>query len=100
MKPAIEWAAKIPQDTSTFHSVWVVATQTHGDHHPDIDGIYLTEDDARSAAKDENQFIALVPIGLPIPKNATDAEVLYYPNLETWEQSKLYKQRYPDRAGV
>lgn len=54
------------------------------------EGIYKTEEQAANAAS-EDEFIAIFEIGKRLPKYATDAEKLYFPKLEIWEDSKLYK---------
>ena len=56
--------------------------------------------DELAAAKSAKpgQFIVLCPIGEDFPAEATDAEKLYYPNEERWEDSVLYTSRQ-DAAG-
>jgi len=58
-------------------------------------GIFLNEDDAIGAAK-EDEFVILVDtINMRLPRNVHDSRVkkLYWPHYETWETSKLYEAR-------
>ena len=59
------------------------------------EGIFETEDEAADVATSE-EFIALITVGGRLPKEATDAEIIYYPKLETWENSAVYKMRHCD----
>ena len=55
-------------------------------------GAARREKRAAKAAK-PGQFIVLCPIGMDFPAEATEAEKLYYPNEEQWEQSTLFRMR-------
>lgn len=54
------------------------------------EGVFYTEREASDAAKEE-EFIALFEVGKMLPENAVDAEKLYFPRHEKWEDSTLYK---------
>lgn len=54
------------------------------------EGVYQTEDKAKIYCK-ENEFIVLSSINERLPEKAINARKLYYPRIETWEESKLYK---------
>lgn len=56
------------------------------------EGVYLTEDEAINNTN-ENEFIVCFDVGCRLPINAEDSEVFYYPKLEKWEDSKLYRMR-------
>jgi hypothetical protein len=71
--------------------IWAVGTLT-SDGHWMPEAFHWLERDAVEAAL-AGQFICLCPIGQPLPAQATDAEQLYFPHLETWETSALYLAR-------
>ena len=56
------------------------------------EGVYSNEAEAAANAND-GEFIAVADIGKRLPSKATDCRKLYYPQMETWEESKLYKIR-------
>ncbi|MGE4544196.1 MAG: hypothetical protein AB7D06_08805 [Pedobacter sp.] len=56
------------------------------------EGAFETEEEAAKVATDA-EFIVLAEVGGRFPEKATDAEKLYYPKLERWEDSALYKMR-------
>lgn len=56
------------------------------------EGIYVDEAEAVANAKD-GEFIVVGEIGERLPVKATDARKFYYPTVETWEESKMYKMR-------
>jgi hypothetical protein len=70
--------------------IWVVATILENTWM--CEGLYWTEKEAVAAAK-PGQAIILTTVGTPFPKRAVDAEKLYFPNEETWKESKLFKIR-------
>lgn len=69
--------------------IWAVGTP-FGDDHWMAESLHWSEAAAAEAAQ-AGQFIALCPIGKPFPERAVDAEKLYYPREETWEESALYR---------
>lgn len=77
-------------------TIWVKCTLERSPS--DIDGlaatgVYATEVAAAFACNSGDDFIALVEVGKPFPPFAVDAIKMYYPFLETWETSVLYKMR-------
>lgn len=56
------------------------------------EGVFLDEVAAAEAAKDD-EFILLADVGKRLPQEAVDAEKMYWPRHESWEQSTLYKMR-------
>lgn len=79
--------------TATPTRIWAVGTVLD-ERNWMAEALYWDEGSAAAAAA-PGQFIVLVPIGAPFPAEATDAEKLYYPNEETWEESALYRMRQP-----
>lgn len=83
--------------SSINNLVWVKGTLTS----PGVDddrwlakGVYTTEGAAVAACGSDDDFIVLVELDKPFPAFAIDAIKMYYPCLETWETSVLYKMRY------
>lgn len=63
------------------------------------ESLHWNESEAAQAAK-AGQFIVLCPIGEPFPAEATEAEKLYFPNEESWEQSALFRMRSAPSPGL
>jgi len=62
------------------------------------EGIFAEDEEDKAAASaleisPEDCFIVLVTVGEIFPKEAKDAEKLYYPVDGGWEDSELYKMR-------
>lgn len=79
----------------TVRKVWIVGLLLMADGVEVgwmAEGVYETEQQAIFAAR-ECEFIILVKVGERLPTKAIDAEKLYYPKMETWEESTLYKMR-------
>lgn len=74
--------------------IWVCFRVKDDDAH--INGIFLSENDAiTNSMMDEG--IAQVEMGARLPYDCIDAEKIYFPHRETWEQSPLYqKQKFAD----
>ena len=58
-----------------------------------LEGVFMTEAEAVAAVISEDEFVAVVAVGERLPERAMDAEKLYWPKLETWETSELFKLR-------
>ena len=67
--------------------IWAVGAVID-DHNWMAESLHWGEIDAAKAAK-PGQFIVLCPIGVDFPAEAMDAEKLYFPNEEKWEDSAL-----------
>lgn len=72
--------------------IWFVGTSLpDGRWMPE--GAFLSEGEACEAAN-ENEFVLLATIGERFPIEATDAEKVYWPKRERWEESTLYNIRH------
>ena len=60
-------------------------------------GVYTSEVSAVFACTSDDDFILQVELDKPFPAFAIDAIKMYYPFLETWETSVLYKMRQSQR---
>ena len=56
-------------------------------------GVYTSETAAVFACVSDDDFIVQVELNKPFPLLAIDAIKMYYPFLETWETSVLFKMR-------
>lgn len=56
------------------------------------EGAFQTEQAAAEASQ-SGEFIVQVAVDARFPEQAVDAEKLYFPRAETWEQSALYRMR-------
>lgn len=56
-------------------------------------GVYTTETAAVFACTSDDDFIIQVELNKPFPLFAIDALRMYYPFIETWETSVLFKMR-------
>lgn len=78
-------------------TVWVRGTiVVYGSHEQErwsAKGVYTTETAAAFACTSDDDFILQVEVNKPFPLFAIDALKMYYPFLETWETSTLYKMR-------
>lgn len=54
------------------------------------EGVYATEEEAAEAAR-EHEFVLMARVGERLPEKAEDAEKIYWPRQEAWEESALYK---------
>lgn len=80
-----------PNDALVPTHIWAVGTVVDEKHWM-AESLHWDEVAAAKAAK-PGQFIVLCPIGMDFPAEATEAEKLYYPNEEQWEQSALFQMR-------
>ena len=71
--------------------IWAVGTVLDQQNWM-AESLHWDEVAAAKAAK-PGQFIVLCPIGEDFPAEAADAEKLYYPNEERWEESALFRMR-------
>lgn len=82
--------------SSINNLVWVRGTLTNAGMDEErwaAKGVYTTEREAANACTTDDDFIVLVELDKPFPMFAVDAIKMYYPYLETWETSVLYKMR-------
>lgn len=80
-----------------LQTVWVRGTITRPTYDTDdrwmAMGIYVHEAEAVAACVSDDDFVVLVEVGKPFPILVVDALKCYYPSIETWETSVLYKIR-------
>ena len=72
-----------------METMWLIGISTSEDTWM-CEGVFKSERAARSFCK-KDEFIVEVNIGERLPQRAEDALKLYYPHLEEWKTSKLYK---------
>ena len=72
--------------------VWVILNPEPVMGESGFEGVFLTEEEAAAAAT-ESECIALVEVGCRPPSKAADVIKLYWPKLERWEDSALYRLR-------
>lgn len=71
--------------------LWFIGTPIDGTRWM-VECVFDNEDDAAANVKD-GEFIVRVSPNMRLPVSVLDAEKLYYPKNETWEESALYKLR-------
>lgn len=82
--------------SSINNLVWVRGTIIHTGSDNErwaAKGVYTSEVVAAFACVSDDDFIVQVELDKPFPIFAIDAIKMYYPFLETWETSVLYKMR-------
>lgn len=85
--------------SSINNLVWVRGTldvQTENERWT-AKGVYTTEEAAMFACTSDADFIIQVELNKPFPIFAIDAIRMYYPFIETWETSVLFKMRQQQR---
>lgn len=72
-------------------TLWLVSEviKQSADEIP-IGGIYTSEEKAIAACR-KNEFIMEFEVNKRLPANVENCIKVYYPKLEKWEDSKLYK---------
>ena len=82
--------------SSVNNLVWVRGTLVNvglSDERWAAKGVYTSETAACFACTSDDDFIVQVELDKPFPLFAIEAIRMYYPFLETWETSVLFKMR-------
>jgi len=75
--------------------VWIIGTIVGSGWM--VEGIFEKEEDAIKNVKHKSEFVVLVNFNKRLPKTACKAKKLYFPLVEKWTESKLYKYKQKRR---